>query len=425
MSGNLDTQARSILKENDLGGYTIPTKGLYPYQWNWDSAFVARGFQTFDPDRAWTEIETLFEGQWDDGMVPHIVFRKDDPSYFPGPAVWGTNRALPTSGHSQPPVVATIVRDIYEADREAGEIRARALFPKILAWHRWFHRYRDPQGLGIIAVIHPWESGRDNTPDWDGPLQAVDTSNVKPYVRKDTSHVDPSMRPLKADYDRYLAIVDFGRSCGWDAERVALDCPFFVADPGMTFILLRADRDLLALAKELGEKQAADEIEEWIERAETGAIRHLWSDKAEGFVSRDLRKDRLMDGISSASFLSVYAGISDERTNAAFARQFDRIGGKVRYLMPSWDPEDNRFEHLRYWRGPVWAVVNSMIGRGLLEAGDIARAERIRADTASLIETSGFAEYYSPVTGAGAGGGTFSWTAAVWLFFARHEIPQD
>ena len=33
--------------------------------------------------------ETLFSGQWDNGMVPHILFHKVDPSYFPGPDVWG------------------------------------------------------------------------------------------------------------------------------------------------------------------------------------------------------------------------------------------------------------------------------------------------------------------------------------------------
>ena len=34
MGADLDALAHSILKDNDLGGYTIPTKGLYPYQWN-------------------------------------------------------------------------------------------------------------------------------------------------------------------------------------------------------------------------------------------------------------------------------------------------------------------------------------------------------------------------------------------------------
>ncbi len=37
----LDQKAQEVLEGNDKGGYTIPTAGLYPYQWNWDSAFAA------------------------------------------------------------------------------------------------------------------------------------------------------------------------------------------------------------------------------------------------------------------------------------------------------------------------------------------------------------------------------------------------
>lgn len=56
---SLDDQARAILRQNDRGGYTVPTHGLYPYQWNWDSAFAAWGFSTFDLPRAWDELDTL------------------------------------------------------------------------------------------------------------------------------------------------------------------------------------------------------------------------------------------------------------------------------------------------------------------------------------------------------------------------------
>ena len=38
-----DEAARAILARNDRGGYTVPTDRLYPFQWNWDSAFVAIG----------------------------------------------------------------------------------------------------------------------------------------------------------------------------------------------------------------------------------------------------------------------------------------------------------------------------------------------------------------------------------------------
>ena len=34
--------AAEILNENDREGrYTVPTKGLYPFQWNWDSCLTA------------------------------------------------------------------------------------------------------------------------------------------------------------------------------------------------------------------------------------------------------------------------------------------------------------------------------------------------------------------------------------------------
>ena len=104
---DLDNTARAILKGNDRGGYTIPTSGLYPYQWNWDSVLAAWGFATFDIDRAWTEFETLFASQWDTGMVPHIIFHADDPGYFPGPDVWGTGQ---TRSAAQVPA-ATLAAD--------------------------------------------------------------------------------------------------------------------------------------------------------------------------------------------------------------------------------------------------------------------------------------------------------------------------
>ena len=45
-------------------------------------------------------------------------------------------------------------------------------------------------------------------------------------------------------------------------------------------------------------------------------------------------------------------------------------------------------------------------------------AARVRGDTAALIEQAGFYEYFCPITGRGAGGGDFTWTAATWLAWA-------
>ena len=52
-------QAIKILQDNDRGNFTIPTNRLYPFQWNWDTAFTALGVSYFDDYRAWKEIKTL------------------------------------------------------------------------------------------------------------------------------------------------------------------------------------------------------------------------------------------------------------------------------------------------------------------------------------------------------------------------------
>jgi len=53
---------------------------------------------------------------------------------------------------------------------------------------------------GAVCIIHPWEAGRDNAPDWDEAMAGIDPVGVGEYVRRDTSHVDSAMRPTKYDY---------------------------------------------------------------------------------------------------------------------------------------------------------------------------------------------------------------------------------
>jgi len=408
---DLDRQARAILRSNDRGGYTVPTAGLYPYQWNWDSAFAALGFAVFDIDRAWVELETLFSGQWANGMVPHILFHAVDEGYFPGPDVWGTHGHGPiaSSGISQPPVAASFARRIYERDPVAGEARLRALFPMMKAWHGWFIKHRGESGA--ICVTHPWEAGRDNTPDWDQAMARIDASNVGEYQRRDTSHVDADMRPTKYDYDRYITLVNFGSSHDWNEDVILKDGPFRVADPTTTFILLRANRDLKALGDDLG--LDTDEIAGWIERLEHGA-RSLWNPEINAFDSKDLRSNEFSNCVSNASFLNWYAGIDEPRLQPTL----ERVWQAAKYGIASYDPQGPHFEAFRYWRGPVWAIMNTMIGIGLAERGFSDMADKLRVQTAELIAEQGFAEYYHPQTGKPAGGGTFTWTAAVWLIWA-------
>lgn len=412
---DLAADAIAILKENDRGSYTVPTKGLYPFQWNWDSCLTALGQRHYDEARGWTEIETLFAHQWPDGMVPHIVFHEADDGYFPGPDVWATGRPTPTSGITQPPVAGFAVRRLWEhaTDRAAADARAGALLPRIAAWHRWFLAMRDPAGEGLVAVLHPWETGRDNSVDWDAPFGRVPTEGIAPYTRRDTRHANPAHRPTKAQYDRYLWLVERFRSLGWDNAKLHDASPFRVVDPGFNAILLRSAADLAVLADALGEPGIAAESRALADRG-LAALDGLWSDAHRQYLCRDRVSGSLIDSASVGGLMPAFAAIAPARA-AALAATIDAQG--TRFRVASHPPADPRFDSARYWRGPVWLVVNYMIADGLAARGETAAARRIVDSSLDLIRTSGFAEYYDPMTGAPLGGGRFTWTAAMVLEF--------
>jgi glycogen debranching enzyme len=418
----LRERAIEILRKNDRGGYSVPTDGLYPFQWNWDAGFAAMGYACFDEARAWAELRSLLRGQWDDGMVPHIVFHEHDPRYFPGPEVWGVERTPETSGITQPPILAIAARRIFQRakDRTMADAAARELFPKLLAYHRWYRRARDPECKGLVSSYHPWETGMDNSPAWYGPLARVPLDRLPPYERRDTGHVDASQRPHQAEYDRYLTLVHRFRAHGYDPEALYAKSPFRVADLAVNAILLRADRELLALSEDLGIEEGRAELKAWIERGSAGFER-LWSERAEGYRSLDQRTGDLLEVGTSAGFLPLFAGGLTEARARCLIEILEAWGRRVRYLVPSTDPAAPEFEPRRYWRGPVWLVVNWMIAEGLGRLGANELADRVQNDSRALVERSGFFEYFDPQTGRGLGGGVFTWTAAVALFWLLAE----
>ena len=421
----LDSLARNILHKNDRGGFTIPTAKLYPFQWNWDSAFIAIGLATIDTDRAWQELETLVDGQAHDGMIPSIIFRKDDDDYFPGPSVWQTdNGALLGTGISQPPVLATVVANFAKEQGKEGLERARALFPRIMKWHRWWHECRTPDGLDVVCTVHPWETGRDNCPDWKIGLNLMKTDNdLEPYVRKDIEHANPAERPSQEEYDKYLTIVKFGRDNGWDQKILTNQGPFLMADPGIFFILLRADKDLLWLAHELGFENEAKDIANWVETSTKGADK-FWNENYESFCAWDVKSKTFSDGFSNASALCFYAGVGTEEQCAKTLAHIERIASKTKFGQSSWDPDAPSFESQRYWCGPLWCQMNYMIAQGLAEQGHLSLAEKMRNDLKEVIELSGFYECFDPVSGAGCIGRDFSWTAALWLAWASPSLTH-
>lgn len=400
------------LRVNDRGRYTVPSPRLYPYQWLWDSGFIALGWATFDEARAWMELESLLATQWENGMVPHIVFHDPNPDYFPGPDLWQGKGPVPSSGISQPPVLATVVRRLVEGaqDRALAERKARELYPKLYAFHRWFYRARDPEGTGLIAVLHPWESGMDNSPLWDEALARVPGVPVA-RLRRDTDVVASEQRPHATEYERYLGLVAALREVGYSEAESYRTSPFKVACALMNAVLQRANRDLLALAEVLGEPKG--ELEGWIARGDEALIT-LYHEGDGLFYARDLVSGEAIRIPGCDSFAPLFAGTSGPWV-ARLAKMLASWQRRARYLLPSIDPAHPSFEAKRYWRGPVWIQLNWLLAQGLVEHGFVKLAERLRRDSFALVETSGVYEYFDPHTGDGLGGESFAWTAALLL----------
>lgn len=284
-------------------------------------------------------------------------------------------------------------------------------------WHRWFFEARDPSGEGLVAIIHPWESGRDNSVDWDAAFERVPTEGIAPYERRDLKHADASHRPTKAQYDRYLWLVEHFRRLKWDNTRLHEASPFRVVDPGLNAILFRSCADLADLAERLDEPEIAAANRA---RAEKGiqALERLWSVTHGQYLSLDRTTGDLVDSASVGGLLAVFAPIPQGRAQMIAARIRD-LAGRCRHIVPSHDPADPRFDAKRYWRGPTWLVVNYMIADGLARAGEADVSAAIARSSLDLIAESGFAEYYDPMTGEACGGGRFTWTAAMVIEFLR------
>ena len=159
-----------------------------------------------------------------------------------------------------------------------------------------------PHGTGLVAILHPWESGRDNSIDWDAALARVPTDGVDAYVqRRDTQHVDAAQRPHKAEYDRYLWLVQRFRELGWDNTKLHDASPFRVVDPGFNAILIRSDSAISPIwRRSLGRDRSRDARPATrVETARAAPSRRLWSEKHGQFCCLDRASGELVDSASS------------------------------------------------------------------------------------------------------------------------------
>lgn len=425
---DLTDRAAAVLDANWRGDHTVPSGELYPHQWSWDAAFIAIGRSWIDQQRAQHEVKHLFTGQWTNGMVPHIVFNPDvdDDAYFPGPGFWRSQEAdaspvdVATSGITQPPLHARAVLEItrHATDPQTAQAFVDRMYPRLAAQHAYLLGVRDVAGDGLAAIVHPWESGMDNSPAWDHDLDdlAIPLGALPDYERRDLSHADAKDRPDDATYDRFVYLAARYRDAGYRDHDLARECPFLVEDPLFNSVLLWSVDAMIDLAGLVGDdpmphRRAADRLRQAMHD-------RLWDPDARRFCARDVAGDRRSPEDTITSLTPVLdpalpAMTVDAITQMLDSPEFRPPDDPDHFMAASFDLQARGFDAREYWRGPIWINTDWLLWRGLTGHGRTRVAEEIAASMVGLVRRSGFREYFSPFGGDGYGSNDFSWTAAL------------
>lgn len=429
-SRDLAVEARQVLAANDRGHYTMPGPNLYPHQWLWDSCFIAIGIRHYDIERAKIEILSLLRGQWQNGMMPNMVF-DGDAKYRHDRNAWRSwaNPYSPddihTSGITQPPMLAEAIVQIGAKMRPA-ERRSwyKLTWPALLAYHNWLYEDRDPHQEGLVLQVHPWETGLDNTPPWMAEfhehlmplwirfIEFARLDKIIDLLRRDTRVVPAEQRARSIDVVAMFDIQRRLRRKAYDIDKILDHGMFAIEDLTFNSIFMRANEHLRSIAKDIKEP-IPSELDARMQQS-VKQFEELWEPYAQEYFSRDFITHKLLKVSSIASLMPLYSGAISKERAAALVKKLenDHMFGP-NYPVPSVPRSSEWFDPKRYWQGPSWVNTNWLIIDGLERYGYKDHAAALRETTLEMVNKGGFYEYFNPMTGDPLGVPDFSWTAAL------------
>lgn len=404
MGSGVAERVESLMAKNTVrlpgASYTKPSQRVYEEQWLWDSCFHAIINSHLNLELAEQEIRAVLAHQVQDGpdagMIPHMTYWRGG-----GTELWGVDDR---STITQPPMVAYAVREIFRRGGEhggsEGSAFAREAYGPLKAYYDWFYARRDADKDRLVTIIHPWESGWDNSIRWDELMGFTD----------DTSN----------RYKRAALVGELER-LGYDEVAIAKAGLFAVEAVDFNAILAENLTALSDLAGVLGHPDDQSFYERRGEEVREAINRKCWDEEA-GFyfdlnLARGRDEDRNKNRIcvkTPAAFVTLFAGIPDAGRAERLVLEMSRPEEFwTTYPLPTVARSDPAFSHDRYWRGTTWVNINWFVIKGLRRYGYEALAGELTRRTLDLVEAHGFWEYYNPDTGQGLGAKELSWSGLI------------
>ena len=341
-----------------------PSKLHYVGSWQWDNFFHALAYRHVEPRLAQDQLRILLDHQREDGMIPDAVHDEGTVTHLTHPV---------EADVTKPPLIAWAAWKLYEHDHDREFLDE--IYQPLVRSNTWWFEKNDLDRNGLCEYQHPYSSGLDDSPLWDGGMP--------------------------------------------------------VESPDLNTYLCLQQESLARIAGVLGEAQDAAL---WAKRADAMAqrmIHELWDPTAGMFQARrngePIRVQTpfglfpLLTGRLPAEILTVLVNhLTDER---AFW---------VRFPVPTVAASDPKFDAETMWRGPTWINVNYLLIEGLQRSGMTDLARDLRQRTLELVARSpDLYEYYHPLTGERPpkAASTFGWTAALYIDLAiqasrEHDHPN-
>ncbi len=330
-----------------------PSKLHYVGSWQWDNFFHALAYRYVEPRLAQDQLRILLDHQRDDGMIPDAVHDEGTVTHLTYPV---------EADVTKPPLIAWAAWKLYEQDHDREFLDE--IYQPLVRSNTWWFEKNDLNRNGLCEYQHPFSSGLDDSPLWDGgmPVEAPDLN---------------------------------------------------------TYLCLQQEA-LARIAGVLGESQDAAL---WAKRADGTArrmIRKMWNPAMGLFQAR--RNGKPIEVRTPFGLFPLLTGrMPAEIVRRLAAHLTDEQEFWPRFPVPTVAANDPAFDAETMWRGPTWINVNYLLIEGLQRSGLAEIARELRQRTLELVcRSPDLYEYYHPLTGErpAKAASTFGWTASLFIDLA-------
>jgi len=331
----------------------MPSKAYYLGAWLWDNALHAIALRHLDIHLAQDQIKLMLDHQLPDGMLPDAIYDEGVVSEIDHPI---------HARVTKPPILAWAAFKVYESQPDIDFLKE--IYPALVRENSWWFAQNDIDANGLVEYAHPYSSGLDDNPLWDGEMP-VESPDIN------------------------------------------------------TYLILQME-SLAKIAAILGFQEEAKVWEKRAYSVTERMIASMWDEK-KGFFWATHNNQRVAV-TTPFNLLPLWTGnlskemvvkVIDNLTNP------DLFGGE--WMLPTVAKSDPKFDPEKMWRGPIWANINYFFVEALQRNNQPELAKDLALKTLNLINhQAGIYEYYNPLTGIPpeSAAPVFSWTAAVFIDLA-------